>query len=462
MDSPQNAYRAMTIMWDHQPVLLRQCPLVSLATARERGFEVLVSSSSPETAKPSQPMLKLHLKDDQVVVWCSEQSKHRFLECDMSKNLAISPYHIREAETQHLNMTLDEFVLCARRWTSRRIMYRGTALLTESRTENAKNSGEDTTTYNRLQPVSGPLAVVSSALKDRIDWSWLTGIQSSQGFGPVYKVDVEAGTSGGLQPARYLMVDSLLAQVSGRRRVLLLPPSAAFRGLYPYPVAHPYDGYSMVDLERLDPDEWPGCTEVRGHAAVLRPGDVLYVPAYWFVHEQDIEAENVTLRFLMGHGTRAPSEEAAPLRISRALEERVGAIEGPSGVKKWLTLIGSGLEVDQLDLGTVLGYKRALMCQGVRDEVEESLGQGAWAEFLPAMCRGRLRPTPWLNKDFREPLLLTDTPVIIEDTRSEEEKKYPTLFRRKLEAEGWNVPASVSTVPVPGVNMPMNADYRTL
>lgn len=339
-------------------------------------------------------------------------------------------------------------------------MYRGTALVTES-VESVKASAQ-ATPYNRLQPAHGPLAGVGSALKDHIDWSWLTSLQASQGFGPVYKIDIEAGTSGGLQPARYLTVDSLVAQLSGRRRVLLLPPSAAFKGLYPYPVAHPYDKYSMVDLERLDPDKWPGCTQVQGHAAVLSPGDVLYVPAFWFVHEQDIAAENVTLRFLMTPGSRAPSEEAAPLRISRALEERVGAIEGPSGIKKWLTLIGSGLEADQLDLGTVSGYKRALMCQGVRDEVEETLGRGAWAEFLPAMCRGRLRPTPWLNTEFREPLLLTDKPVIIEDTRSEEEKKYPTLFRRKLEAEGWTVPESLSTVPVPGVNMPLDADYRTL
>lgn len=33
--------------------------------------------------------------------------------------------------------------------------------------------------------------------------------------------------------------------------------------------------------------------------------------------------------------------------------------------------------------------------------------------------------------------------------------------RAKLEAEGWHVAPTVSTVPIPGVNMPKNADYRT-
>ena len=36
------------------------------------------------------------------------------------------------------------------------------------------------------------------------------------------------------------------------------------------------------------------------------------------------------------------------------------------------------------------------------------------------------------GQDFREPLYLLDKPVRLEDTRSEEEKKYPELFRRKL------------------------------
>lgn len=33
--------------------------------------------------------------------------------------------------------------------------------------------------------------------------------------------------------------------------------------------------------------------------------------------------------------------------------------------------------------------------------------------------------------------------------------------RAKLEREGWTVKKTVSTVPIPGVNMPKNADYRT-
>lgn len=43
------------------------------------------------------------------------------------------------------------------------------------------------------------------------------------------------------------------------------------------------------------------------------------------------------------------------------------------------------------------------------------------------MCFGVL-----LAQNFREPLYLKDRPVRVEDTRSEEERKYPELFRSKL------------------------------
>ena len=70
-------------------------------------------------------------------------------------------------------------------------------------------------------------------------------------------------------------------QVAGRRRVLLVAPTHAFAGMYPFPVAHPYDSYAMPDLERPDTAAWPALEGVRGCVALLRPGDVLFVPAFW-------------------------------------------------------------------------------------------------------------------------------------------------------------------------------------
>lgn len=64
-----------------------------------------------------------------------------------------------------------------------------------------------------------------------------------------------------------------------------------------------------------------------------------------------------------------------------------------------------------IDLATVQGYRRIVMCQGIRDEVQLQLegmasdsgpdtdqGGQQWKEVLLAMCSRRLLPTEWLNK----------------------------------------------------------------
>ena len=69
----------------------------------------------------------------------------------------------------------------------------------------------------------------------------------------------------------------------GRCRALLIPPDYAFRGLYAYPVHHPYDSYAMPDLEHPNCESWAGLASVRGSVAHLGPGSVLFVPAFWCV-----------------------------------------------------------------------------------------------------------------------------------------------------------------------------------
>lgn len=68
-------------------------------------------------------------------------------------------------------------------------------------------------------------------------------------------------------------------------------------------------------------------------------------------------------------------------------------------------------EQEWIDLSTVKGYCRTVMCQEVRDELEANLPQldcgpkdeqgeedEEWQRILIGMCDGRLLPTPWLNK----------------------------------------------------------------
>ncbi len=72
-------------------------------------------------------------------------------------------------------------------------------------------------------------------------------------------------------------------QVKGERRVVIIDPKHSFEGLYPYPVHHPYDSYSMVDWERPDQQMWPMSGDVRGRVCTLQPGDTLFIPSCWQV-----------------------------------------------------------------------------------------------------------------------------------------------------------------------------------
>ena len=250
-----------------------------------------------------------------------------------------------------------------------------------------------------------------------------------------------------------------------------MSPCQAFGGMYPYPTQHPYDTMAMASIETINPEDWPGTKDVRLDRAILAPGDVLFVPAYWFVHVHELEEESICVRVPLGNGCtsstrppsvsrRPPAMDASLVRVSRALEDRVAQTVGVTDVKRWLRIISKNIEAKFLDLSTVKGYKCARMIQDVRDDLACS---GLSVETsLARIIDHRLEPTPWLNQNFREPLLLTDTPKIYQDTRTDEERKYPTLFRKKLERDGWTVEKTTSTVPIPGVNMPKDADYRLL
>ena len=148
---------------------------------------------------------------------------------------------------------------------------------------------------------------------------------------------------------------ALLSQVVGRRRVVMVSPDQAFSGLYPYPVHHPYDHYSMVDFESPDFGLWPKFGQVNALCAILQPGDVLFVPQYWcaevawpaclprarggitptrlawaccrFAYVQELEPEGLTLSFHLLPGMRAPAPDTVALRLSRVLEERVADAE---------------------------------------------------------------------------------------------------------------------------------------
>ncbi len=87
--------------------------------------------------------------------------------------------------------------------------------------------------------------------------------------------------------------DNLFVQIAGVKRFRLFPPTEG-GNLYAYPVFHALDRRAQVDLPRRDAAEhrkrYPRLADARGVEVVVHPGQLLFLPAYWW-HEVLTEAD---------------------------------------------------------------------------------------------------------------------------------------------------------------------------
>jgi len=368
--------------------------------------------------------------------------EHKFVRCDDDKNVSDSYFRIREPETEKMRCSFKDFARCAKSWREKSILFDAEiySVRCDEEEETAGEEADDArfVPNTRRFDARFPREAVEDVQKG-VDWTWFDSILRAQRFGEMTSMRLVAGQRDSLAPARYVLEDCMHLQVRGRRRVLLISPEHAFSGMYPYPVAHPYDGYSMVDLDDVNYGQTPAFSSVRGLCFVLEPGDVLYVPRGWWRHEQGLSKEHVTLELYLSQGKHPRDGHATALVVSRSIEERLAISEGVGHIKHWLKIIAEADEANWIDLSTVKGHKRIVMTQMVRDEIDLTLGRGSWQAFLRAMIDGRLDPTPWLNISFRDPLYLSDKPVQVPDTRTDLESEFPEFYVAKLKKEGYNV-----------------------
>lgn len=101
-----------------------------------------------------------------------------------------------------------------------------------------------------------------------------------------------------ITPLHYDISQNFFVQISGEKRVLIFPPDA-WEILYPYPVLHPGGLSAQVDLNapyEAQHKLFEGYTKGRilAYEAILKPGDVLYIPPMWFHHVTSL-SESVSL-----------------------------------------------------------------------------------------------------------------------------------------------------------------------
>jgi len=180
------------------------------------------------------------------------------------------------------------------------------------------------------------------------------------------------------------MTDYHSHQVIGRKRVLLFSPAQSFR-LYPHRVGHVMDNFTMVDVEKPDVARFPALAQARGVETVLEPGEVLWLPRFWwhFVQQRCPDAPNLSLNFWVGSkGTRSMLNE---LR-NAPLEEPTGASGGPGG--------GPGSEADPESDPAFGDHASALRCLHASRMLEAAANKVCGGDpqkggaFLTAMAAG--------------------------------------------------------------------------
>lgn len=63
-------------------------------------------------------------QDKAWTVFCSTQKHNLFIETDTDINVFGSYYHIREPQTQKLQMTFAEYAACAKTWTAKKVLFK--------------------------------------------------------------------------------------------------------------------------------------------------------------------------------------------------------------------------------------------------------------------------------------------------------------------------------------------------
>ena len=170
---------------------------------------------------------------------------------------------------------------------------------------------------------------------------------------------------GVIEHTNFNTLDCFLIQVMGGRRVLVFNYST---NLYPYPNIHRSYSYSQVPLEEGgDVSPFSDFEDYRPYEVHLQPGDVLFVPAYWF-HRL----------------------ESSTMSLSMAIYSS-SAIEAGLSDIYWRKLPLDVAKTEQSRLAVVEIYLR-LLITGCCNLVDESVEENEFRQFIWELYRTRYKP----------------------------------------------------------------------
>jgi hypoxia-inducible factor 1-alpha inhibitor (HIF hydroxylase) len=109
-------------------------------------------------------------------------------------------------------------------------------------------------------------------------------------------------------------------QVGGCKRFALFHPKY-YTSFYPFPLAHPCDRQSQVDMYNPNLERFPRFPEAVGVFATVHPGDLLYLPPFWW-HHVECRQDSISVNFWFEMAKADPSMLKYPLSAQQVLAIR--------------------------------------------------------------------------------------------------------------------------------------------
>lgn len=94
-------------------------------------------------------------------------------------------------------------------------------------------------------------------------------------------INCRFGAKGIIAETHYDAGRNYVAMFKGSKRYVLSPPRDC-KNLYLWPKEHPEGRHSKVDWSKLDLNAYPLMAKAVGTQVVVRAGEVLYIPSFWF------------------------------------------------------------------------------------------------------------------------------------------------------------------------------------
>ncbi|KAL7547281.1 hypothetical protein ACHAWF_010603 [Thalassiosira exigua] len=151
-------------------------------------------------------------------------------------------------------------------------------------------------------------------------------------FGDYDRADLWLGQRGVVEPLRFDDLDNLYVVAWGRTRATIGEPGQLER-MYRYPNGHPLMASSRVNLTDPDLDRFPAFEGAKLREVAGGPGDVLYLPAWWWRRFERPFEDGAALTLRSRDADEAPPEavQTAAVRdylLADQLEETVAILGG--------------------------------------------------------------------------------------------------------------------------------------